>query len=189
MGSIELEAGAVSSSDDEVLMLACAKGEMGAFETLYRRHKDPLYRFLLRNCRSQPVAEELLQDVWLKLYRNRAGYYVGAKFTTYLYQIARTRLIDHYRTNPPDAIPVDDLLPSQEPVVGDRPEESVAVADETRRLHIAIARLPLEQREVILLRLEKDMSAEEIAQVVKVSINTVKSRLRYAIAKLKQEMA
>ena len=82
---------------DEQLMIAYRDGDAGAFDTLYRKHKGGVYRYMLRQCRDAGVADELFQDVWMNLIRARASYTVQAKFTTYIYKMAHNRLIDHYR--------------------------------------------------------------------------------------------
>ena len=82
---------------DEELMSRYRFGDAGAFEVLYKRHKGPLYRYLLRQCGAAAQAEELFQDVWFKVIRARERYEARAKFTTYLYHLAHNRLIDHYR--------------------------------------------------------------------------------------------
>ena len=84
---------------DETLMLRYRDGDAGAFEHLYARHKGSLYRYLLRQCGQPAVAEELFQDIWLKLIAARGGYAVQAKFSTWLYRIAHNRLVDHYRAS------------------------------------------------------------------------------------------
>ena len=78
-------------------MLRYRAGDAGAFEALYRRHRAPLYRYLRRQCASNAIADELFQDVWMRLIAARGRYRVEAKFTTYLYRIAHNRLVDHYR--------------------------------------------------------------------------------------------
>ena len=82
---------------DEDLMLAYAAGDAAAFDALYARHKGGAYRFVLRGCGHAGVADELFQDVWMNVIRARASYVPSAKFTTWLYRIARNRLIDHRR--------------------------------------------------------------------------------------------
>ena len=84
---------------DETLMLRYRDGDADAFAALYARHKGALYRYLLRQCGQPALAEELFQDLWLKLIAARAGYTVQARFTTYLYRLAHNRLIDHYRAS------------------------------------------------------------------------------------------
>ncbi len=175
-----------SELSDEDLMLASAHGDEGALDILYLRHKEAVLRFLVYRCGSWAVAEELLQDVWVKLCRNRFSYRVTAKFTTYLYTIVRTTLIDFYRKQPPFSDSVDDLSPSDMPRDAHQPDTLLEQDEQQQRLREALNLLPEEQRQVMQLRLNEDLSAEEIAGIVGVSTNTVKSRIRYATAKLKQ---
>ena len=82
---------------DETLMQRYATGDVGAFELLYQRHKGPVYRYMLKLCQNEAIAEELFQEVWIKLIKARVNYVASAKFTTYLYKLAHNLFIDHYR--------------------------------------------------------------------------------------------
>src|SRR5262245_13216779 len=88
-----------SGPADEELMLAYGGGDAGAFEALYRRHRGTLYRFLLRQVRETATAEELFQDVWMRVIDSRERYQPRAKFTSWVYAIAHNRLMDHYRAS------------------------------------------------------------------------------------------
>jgi len=179
------------TASDEALMLAYAQGEAGAFDTLYRRHKAPLFRFLLRQCRDADVAEELFQDVWSNVIRARASYHVTARFGTYLYRIAHNRLIDHYRSRRPALlVSFDDEAEAPELTAPPRAEPHVAYEARARaaRLLELLQALPEAQREAFVLQHEAGMSIEEIADVTGVARETAKSRLRYAIAKLREGM-
>ena len=178
---------------DEELMLSYREGDAGAFDALYARHKGGVYRYLLRQCRDAATAEELFQDVWMNLIRARAGYTVQAKFTTYLYRLAHNRLIDHYRRNGHVALVSFDDEEREE--LAELPDERERPADETLdarrqagRLLELIAALPGAQREAFLLQQEVGMSVEQIAQATGVTRETAKSRLRYAMARLRQGM-
>ncbi len=163
-------------------MQAYAGGDMAAFETLYRRHKDALYRYLLRGTSSPDTAAELLQDVWKNLIQSRMRYRPDAPFGAFLFKLAHNRLMDHFRRQRPmTEVPED--LPAPE---SDRPDETVARRLQAARLLRALALLPAEQREVIVLREERDLTLEQIAEVQGVGRETVKSRLRYALAKLRE---
>jgi len=172
-------------------MLLYRDGEAGAFDALYARHKGGVYRYLLRQCRDAAAADELFQDVWMNLVRARSGYTVQAKFTTYLYHLAHNRLIDHYRKNG-HAVMVS--LDEEEgeaalevPDGRERPaDEALDSRRQAARLLELIAALPEVQREAFLLQQESGMSVEEIAQATGVNRETAKSRLRYAMAKLRQ---
>ena len=183
-----------AESTDEELMLQYRDGDAAAFEALYARHRGGLYRYLLRQCRDAAAAEELFQDVWMNLVRARAAYTVQARFTTYLYRLAHNRLIDHYRKHSRATISSLDEAGGDEPV--DPPDERERPHDEmldakrqARRLMQLIAELPAAQREAFLLQQEGGMSVEEIGQATGVSRETAKSRLRYAMARLRKGMA
>jgi RNA polymerase sigma-70 factor (ECF subfamily) len=182
-----------AESSDEELMLHYRDGDAGAFDALYSRHKGGLYRYLLRQCRDAAAAEELFQDVWMNLIRARAGYTVQARFATYLYRLAHNRLIDHYRKNSRAA--VMSLEDEDGEAIADPPDERERPQDDTldakrqaQRLMELIAELPETQREAFLLQQEGGMSVEEIAQATGVTRETAKSRLRYAMSKLRRGM-
>ena len=175
---------------DETLMLRYRDGDAGAFGRLYARHKGSLYRYFLRQCGQPAVAEELFQDVWLKLIAARSGYTVRAKFGTWLYRIAHNRLVDHYRASArglplsyADDCPEWAEIPAPEEV---QPEVREDRRRQSERLLALLAELPEAQREAILLKEEAGLSLEEIAQATGTGRETVKSRLRYALARLRQ---
>jgi RNA polymerase sigma-70 factor (ECF subfamily) len=180
-----------AESTDEELMLLYRDGDAGAFDALYARHRGGVYRYLLRQCRDPATAEELVQDVWMNLIRARAGYTVQAKFTTYLYRLAHNRLIDHYRRNGHVAmVSFDDEDREEITELQDERERPADDALDARRqagrLLELIAALPEAQREAFLMQQEGGMSVEEIAQATGVNRETAKSRLRYAMARLRQ---
>ena len=172
---------------DEQLMLAYAGGDARAFETLYAKHKGALYRFVLRSVAARGEAEELYQDVWLRVIEARGRYAPQAKFTTWLYTIAHNRLVDHWRSrglvlvslDAEDAAPPEPAAPPSS-----QPHLQVEARQTLERLSAAIAALPLVQREAFLMHQEGGMSVAEIAQATGVDEEAAKSRLRYATAKL-----
>jgi RNA polymerase sigma-70 factor (ECF subfamily) len=177
---------------DEALMLAYREGDAAAFDILYNRHRGGVYRYLLRQCRDAAVAEELFQDVWMNLIRARAGYTVQAKFATWLYRIAHNRLMDHFRSRPGLTVSLDDeaSAPAAETEAprADRPEAQAELRQQAAQLLALLDTLPLEQREAFLMQQEAGLSVEAIAEATGVSRETAKSRLRYAVAKLRQGM-
>ena len=181
------------TAGDEELMERFRDGEAGAFDVLYGRHKGGLFRYMLRQCGNRGVVEELFQEVWMNLIRARAAYTVQAKFTTYLYRLAHNRLIDHYRSQAggmPESFDAEDgpALDNIEASRSDDPALSADLRQQAARLLQLIGELPEAQREAFLLQQESDMSVEEIAQATGVTRETAKSRLRYAIAKLRLGM-
>ncbi len=168
-------------------MLRYRDGDVAAFETLYRRHNDSLYRYLLRLCLHRDTAEDLYQEVWSKIIKSRARYRPTAKFTTFLYRVAHNCFIDHVRRNKRHA--VDDRSdPDEIPHAGATPESEAEREMARRRLEQALATLPEEQRDVFLLYEEAGLSLDNIAHVTGVNRETAKSRLRYATNKLRVAM-
>ena len=184
--------------DDATLMLAYAGGDAAAFDRLYHRHKGGVYRYLVRQCKSAAVADELFQDIWMNVIRVRASYRPTARFTTWLYTLAHNRLVDHWRANghvtlvsadDDDDDATRDAVHALPAARGDDP----AVRTEARalgtRLTGALAQLPAAQRDAFLLHQEGGLALADIAALTGVGIETVKSRLRYAVTKLRAELA
>ncbi|WP_052338424.1 RNA polymerase sigma factor [Luteimonas huabeiensis] len=175
---------------DEALMQAYAGGRASAFEALYARHRQRLYRFLLRQLRDPALADELYQDVWQRVIAARADWRPDAGFASWLYRIARNRLADHWRAarhRPPPPQDAESRL-ARVPD-DDTPETTLDEHERRARLQAALDELPDEQREVVLLRLEQELTLEEIGAVTGVGRETVKSRLRYAMDKLRGRLA
>jgi len=182
------------AQSDEELMLAYAAGDAGAFDALYARHKGGVYRYLARQCRQSGVADELFQDVWMNLIRARASYAPTAKFTTWLYRLAHNRMIDHFRASGHLTLVSSDDEAHEDAVMAlpaaraSEPEPRAENRELGERLRAALAALPPAQREAFLLQQEAGMSLAEIAALTGVGAETVKSRLRYALSKLRAEL-
>lgn len=170
--------------DDSALMLRYRDGDVGAFETLYRRHNDSLYRYLLRLCRHRDTAEDLFQEAWGKIIKSRERYRPTAKFSTFLYRVAHNCFIDHLRRNQRHMNTVD-IDPDTQIAAGTDADAETERSLARRRLDAALLDLPDEQRDVFLLYEEADLTLDEIAHVTGVNRETAKSRLRYAVKKLK----
>jgi len=165
-------------------MLQYQRGDIAAFEVLYRRHNDAVYRYLLRHCRHPDNADDVFQEVWGKIIKARDSYRPTAKFTTFLYHVAHNCFIDHVRRNKRHLHSVD-IEPDAHPHPGEPPEISAERGIARRRLDAALRELPDEQRDAFLLREEAGLSLEEIAAITGTNRETAKSRLRYAVKKLR----
>ena len=170
--------------DDSALMLRYKDGDIAAFETLYRRHNDPLYRYLLRRCRHRDTAEDIFQEVWGKIVKSRSSYRPSAKFTTFLYRVAHNCFIDHVRRNKRHTsnTELDAELHSHP---GEQPETLTERSLAKERLSKALLELPDEQRDTFLLHEEAGLNLDQIAAVTGSNRETAKSRLRYAVNKLR----
>jgi len=178
-------------------MLSYAAGRAAAFDTLYARHKGGVYRYLLRHCGNAGTADELFQDVWMNAIRARERYAPTAKFTTWLYTLAHHRLVDHWRASGQVKLAsIDDdndeatraAVEAMPESRREEPDARMATRQLRDQLHAALAALPAVQRDAFLLQHEGGLSLAEIAALTGVGLETVKSRLRYAVAKLRGEL-
>ena len=170
--------------EDSALMLRYKDGDVAAFEILYRRHNDSLYRYLLRLCRHRDNADDIFQEVWGKIIKAADRYRPTAKFTTFLYRVAHNCFIDHIRRNKRHTHP-GSLDPDCQPDPGDLPEMETERSLARERLEIALQDLPDEQRDVFLLHEEAGLNLDQISAVTGSNRETSKSRLRYAVKKLR----
>ena len=180
---------------DEGLMLAYRDGEAAAFEALYTRWRGPLYRYFLRQCGHAGQADELFQDVFMRVIGASASYEPTAKFTTWLFRIAHNRLVDHWRKMGRE--PVDPSASNENDDDGEfdppgpehaAPERQAERKELGEALIAALNELPEVQREAFLLAEEGGLTLEEIASLAGVGRETIKSRLRYATAKLRNKL-
>jgi len=179
------------SVPDEQLMLSYAGGDAGAFEALYGRHKGALFRYVLRSVKARGEAEELFQEIWMRVIEARARYKVEAKFATWLYTIAHNRLVDHWRAKGLTLVSLDDDEGSMpEPMASPdaEPHRNAEARETLDRLAAANAALPLAQREAFLLHTESGLSVAEIAAATGSGEEAAKSRLRYAMNKLHEAL-
>lgn len=182
---------------DEMLMLRYSDGDLRAFEELYRRHRTGLFRFIAWRSPRMDWVDEIVQDSWAALHTARARYRPEAPFRTYLYQIARNRLTDLMRQKQAmlaSELGQDDDYGSSFDRLADAacetlpPETALAKKQLIADLYAAIRALPGEQREALVLQQFNEMGLEEIACITAVPIETVKSRLRYAMQKLRAQL-
>lgn len=174
---------------DADLLRRYRAGDAAAFTQLYERHRLGLFRFLMGLCGDQAVAEEVFQETWMSLIRSESLQREAAVlFKTWLYQIARNRLIDHWRKqgrHQQREEAFDEQLHDQAMAEPD-PERQLSLSQDQVRIQAALADLPAEQREVFLLRAHGDLELHEIAELTRTPAETVKSRLRYALQKLRR---
>jgi RNA polymerase sigma-70 factor (ECF subfamily) len=161
-------------------------GDSAAFEALYTRYRGPLYRYFVRQVVRSTV-DDLFQEVWLRVIKGQARYRPEAPFAAYLYRIAHNVLVDYYRREgrAPEFISAEDL---QLPDPGAGPERAFTEVELRATISRALTDLPAAQREAFLLHEEAGLTLEQIAAVVGTGRETIKSRLRYALHRLRRDL-
>jgi RNA polymerase sigma-70 factor (ECF subfamily) len=178
-----------ADESDERLMGRFQGGDVRAFEVLVRRHRTPVFSFLLRLTGDRGRAEDLCQETFLKVVRAADGWAPRARFQTWLYAIARNQAVDEARRQAFRRAEPLDGRPALEAASTDPAPDRAADAARLRpHLEAALAALPEEQREVFLLREYAGMRFHEIAEVTGAPENTVKSRMRYALEALREKL-
>ena len=191
---------AAAEPSDEELMLQYAAGDIAAFEALVTRHERALFHFILRSCRDRGRAEEILQEVFLRIIRHAQQYQPTAKFTTWAYTIARNLCVDAARKRGRvSEVSIDQPLGADPdaPAMIDHMHDARATASSVQvdrlsfreKLDQALDALPEEQREVFILREFSGLKFNEIAQALDCKVPTVKSRMRYALEALRGHLA
>lgn len=169
---------------DEELMIAYANGDASAFDCLYNRHKQAVYRFFLRQNLPVAVAEELTHDVWLKIINARKNYTVSAQFKTWLFTIVKHIAIDYQQKKSTSHELNEACLEHYEISV------NISYQEGNTKLQLAlkreIAALPFDQRETFLLKQEAGFTIDEIAEITQQNKEKVKSSWRYALQKLRE---
>ncbi len=175
-------------SDEELMWLYANNNQERAFDQLYERHKGPLYRYLLKTCREQTLAQETFQELWMKVIRHRNTYQRNAAFATWLYAIARNLLVDVFRKRQraPELSDTDSDAPDAAPL--SQPASEFEHKLMAHRLSEAIAQLPFLQQEVFLLHHDSGLSMQQIAEVTGAGVEAIKSRHRYALARLRTQL-
>jgi RNA polymerase sigma-70 factor (ECF subfamily) len=185
---------------DEALMIRFQRGDRAAFTLLVRRHQSALYNFSLRYLRVQSAAEDVVQDAFVRVVQNAAEFKHEARFTTWLYTIARNLCIDQMRKRALRKHPsLDEGKPGEEgdgPTLGEQTadhrasvEREATGSELKERIARAVEALSEEQREVFLMREVANLPFKEIAEITGVPENTVKSRMRYALERLQQALS
>ena len=178
---------------DEQLVSLYQEGNNSAFDTLLKRYQQRVFSYLLYSVKNQELAEDLFQDVFMKMVvRIKSGQYAeNGKFSSWMMRIVHNHLIDYYRTSPNAIILSNDesevdLFNNADIAVNENREKEMIDQQTLIEIKELIATLPDPQREVLLMRVQDELSFKEIAEKTNCSINTALGRMRYAILNLRQ---
>lgn len=182
--SARRESNPAEQAEEKAWILACQKGDLRGLEALYGRYHRQLYAYLLAMLRSPHAAEDVTQDIFVKLHGQIGSYRFQSPFHHWLFRLARNQAIDHLRrekvrsTTSLDEEPIDGTA-LRERVASKGPDAAAQALSAERALQVreAVAELPPSFREVVVLREWEDLAYEEIAERLGLSVGTVKSRL------------
>jgi len=178
----------VDSTTDELLMLRVRDGEVEKLGVLYERHRTPLFNFFVRLTGRAAAGEDLVHDVFLRMLKYRHTFDTQNRFTSWMYQIARNAHFDWWRKRQhevSEAINKSDSVPSPDPA----PDLKLRQNQEVTLLQTALAGLPLESREVLILSRFQNLNYEEIARILDCSVGAVKMRVHRALRELKEKFS
>jgi RNA polymerase sigma-70 factor (ECF subfamily) len=179
----------VADLSDIELMLGLKNGETQFLDPLVKRHRNSVFHFLHRKVQNAAIAEELAQDVFLKVYRAKGSYEPSAHFTTWLYRIATNRAINWVRDNrhDRDSRSLDQMVvPRASP--GASPEQELLRRENRLRIREAVAALPERQREAVFLHKYRELEYVQIAEVMGCSLSAVKALLNRAYFTLRRSL-
>lgn len=183
--------------DEDLVAAYIDHGDERAFRTLVERHQERIFGYLVGMVRDREVAHDLFQETFLRaiaaMQRRRGSYEKQGRWLGWVMRIARNAALDHLRSrrkwqdverDDEEGTSFFERLASEEPGI----EEAVDLSERLEELRAAIEKLPPEQREVVLLRHEAELTFREIAEITDVSINTALGRMRYALINLRKLM-
>jgi len=179
----------MTEASDSELVRRYRNGEIGALDSLVRRHQKSLFGFVMNMVRDRSAAEDIFQETWLRALRGIDAYRDG-NFGGWLVKIARNIIIDRSRKRQPElCLDTEDgegrTRIENTPDPAPDPATSAEFSDVGRMVLDAVSKLPPDQREVFLMRVEAGLSFREIAKIQRVSINTALGRMHYALARLR----
>ena len=169
----------ISAEEDATLMLAAKAGDIDAFSVLVKKHQNSLMNFF-RRCGVYKDVADIAQETFLKLYRVRSTYEVKAKFTTFLYLLARQVMIDHIRKQERESKLLDSY--GEQAPQFEKPDKH---NDGTDEVLAALASLSQALRETIVLVIMQDMTYQEAADILGVPLGTIKSRVSIGLERMK----
>jgi len=181
----------VDSTTDELLMLRVRDGEVEKLGVLYERHRTPLFNFFVRLTGSSPMSEDLVHDVFLRMLKYRYTFEAGNQFTSWMYQVARNAHFDCWRKRQrevsleAEGMDGRDAVPSPDPA----PDLELRQSQEVTLLQTALAGLPLESREVLVLSPFQNLKYEEIARIMDCGVGAVKMRVHRALKELRENFS
>lgn len=195
MGTNYLEKKTISDGEiltDNELLKEIQKGELDKYSEVIQRYQGKLFAYLYRLIGDREEAEDLLQDVFIKVFKNLNNYDAERKFSSWIYRIAHNEAVNHIkRKYLKKFISWEDVVSSKDKLetsVEDSPDSSWMRRETVKEVDEAINKLPIKYRQVLVLRYYSDKSYEEIGEILKKPVNTVGTLINRAKKKLYEEI-
>ena len=176
------------NSSDEELLLLWRNGDLQAFDELFRRYFQPLHHYATKNLRNAMLAEEIVMDVMLRIWKTNGAVNSPVGFRPYILRALKNAIFNHFRSAIPVIISLENLPVGEELPATTAPDHKL-LHDETRERYLAaLSSLSAKKREVFMLSREQSLSYKEIAHQLDISVNTVENYIAASLAHLKEKM-
>lgn len=176
------------NSSDEDLLLHWQNGDAKAFDEIFTRYFQPLHQYAFNNLHNAMLAEELVMDVMLRIWKTNGNIHCPAGFRPYILRALKNAIYNHFRTSMPVIISWEDMPAAAELPTSSSPDHKI-LYDETRTRYLeALASLSIKKREVFILSREESLSYKEIAHQLNISVNTVENYMATSLAHVKEKM-
>ncbi len=176
---------AVENNDHE-LMIAVRAGDIARLGEIFERYHRPLYGFFVRLTNQPSVSEDLVQVVFYRILKYRHTYRDEGKFSAWIYHLSRKVAADHFRKHAAAPVPADPVELQEHPDTQPAPDAQAATSDDLTHLRQALALLPFEHREVLVLSRLQNIEHKEIARLLDTSVGAVKVRVHRALKQLRE---
>ena len=173
----------ITAPTDNELMLQVKDGDVGKLGILFERYHGKLYGFLVRLTNQRDTSEDLVQEVFFRILRYRNTFRGDAPFSAWMYQLGRNVIADHFRKQK-DGAPLSEAEAVSDPEGS--PSHILEQIEQKDLLHLALSRLPLDKREVLVLSRFQGMKYEEIGHVLQCPVGTVKAKVHFALKELRE---
>ncbi len=173
--------------DEKELLMLASSGNEKAFSILFHQHKNKLFGYLLRLTNSQEITEDIIQEIFLKLWKDKSELVNIVQFDAYLFRMAKNQAINAFKTMARQTLFYTEYINSQEIDV-DSTEQLIQFDETQKLLEQIIESLPPQQKIIFKLSREQHLKHEEIAQMLNISPNTVKNHIIQALSTIKQKL-
>ncbi|NML20933.1 RNA polymerase sigma-70 factor [Pseudoflavitalea sp. G-6-1-2] len=175
-------------SSDEDLLLLWRSGNVAAFDLLFKRYYQPLFQYAVNNLKQPMLAEEIVMDVMLRIWKTNGKIDCPAGFKPYILRALKNAILNHFRSSMPAVVSWDDM-PSGEEIAATHSSDFKIIHDETRDRYLAaLSSLSEKKREVFVLSREERLTYKEIARQLNISVNTVENYMSASLSQLKEQM-